>query len=247
MIILWRKLSLSEKIKMSEGAIKCSVVVPVFNEEESLEPLFSELLQTMKGLMPYEIVFVDDCSSDKTPAILKEFKSHLPQVVKVVSLPQRSGQTYAMRKGLDATRGEVAVTLDADLQNDPADIPRLLEKMDEGYNCVCGWRKSRQDTLLKAGLSKSGNVLQRLFTGMKIHDVSCTLRAYKKECVDKIALNWEGQHRFIPLSLSLQGYKVGEIVSNHRLRKFGHTKYNHRRIFRVIVDFFRILIARGKK
>jgi len=144
-------------------------------------------------------------------------------------------------------RGNVAVTLDADLQNDPADIPKLLKKMEEGYDCVCGWRKSRQDTLLKAGLSKFGNIMQRLLTGMRIHDVSCTLRAYRKECVPDIALNWEGQHRFIPLSLSLQGYKIGEIVSNHRKRQFGSTKYSHKRIFRVVSDFFKILKTKGKK
>ena len=124
----------------------------------------------------------------------------------------------------------------------------MLKKMEEGnYDCVCGWRKARQDTLLKAGLSKFGNILQRLFTGMKIHDVSCTLRIYKQACIDKIALNWEGQHRFIPLSLSLQGYRIGEIVSNHRLRKFGTTKYSHKRIFRVITDFFKVLKARGRE
>jgi hypothetical protein len=100
--------------------------------------------------------------------------------------------------------------------------------------------------LLKAGLSKFGNIMQRLFTGMKIHDVSCTLRAYRRECVGKIALNWEGQHRFMPLSLSLQGYKLDEIESHHRKRKFGTTKYSHKRIFRVIGDFFRMLKTKGK-
>ncbi|MCK5179556.1 MAG: glycosyltransferase family 2 protein [Candidatus Omnitrophica bacterium] len=234
---------------MPEQNVDYSIIVPVHNEEGSLKPLFSELLRVMTPLnQSYEIVFVNDGSCDRSAEIMDGFAKEFPEVVRVIHLPQRSGQTFGLRTGLDASRGEVAVTLDADLQNDPADIPKMLEEMREGnYDCVCGWRKARQDTLLKAGLSKSGNILQRLFTGMSIHDVSCTLRIYKRDCIDKIALNWEGQHRFIPLSLSLQGYRVGEIVSNHRLRQFGATKYSHKRIFRVITDFFKVLRAKGKK
>lgn len=231
-----------DTIGVEGKTLECSIVIPVYNEEESLEPLFAELLGVMTPLRRrYEIVFVDDCSNDRSPAILEEFRQRLPEIVRLIKLSERSGQTTALRKGLEAANGAVTVTLDADLQNDPADIPRILQKMNEGYDCVCGWRKARQDTPLKAGLSKIGNVLQRLFTGMKIHDVSCTLRAYQHQCLGKIALDWEGQHRFIPLSLSLQGYKVGEIVSHHRARKFGYSKYSHRRIFRVVTDFFKIL------
>jgi glycosyltransferase involved in cell wall biosynthesis len=234
---------------MSEKKIDYSIVIPVYNEEGSLQMLFAELVQVMTLLnRPYEMVFVNDGSSDGSSAMMEKFHAEFPEVVRVVHLPERRGQTFALRKGLDASRGERVATLDADLQNDPNDIPQMLKKMDEGpYDCVCGWRKARQDTLLKAGLSKLGNVLQRTFTGMNIHDVSCTLRIYRRTCLDKIALNWEGQHRFIPLSLSLQGYRVGEIVSHHRQRKFGTTKYSHKRIFRVIGDFFRVLKAGGRK
>jgi len=201
-----------------------SVVVPVYNEEESLKPLLGEILQAVTTLnQPYEIIFIDDCSNDKSAQILDEFRSNLPEAVKIIPLSKRSGQTFAMNKGLKAVKGEIAVTLDADLQNDPADIEKLIEKIREGNDCVCGWRKSRQDTSLKASLSKLGNILQRVITGLKIHDVSCTLRAYKRPCIERIPLNWEGQHRFIPLCLSLQGFKVDEIVSHHRLRKFGTT------------------------
>ena len=228
--------------------IKYSIVIPVYNEEGSLKPLFAELLAVMTPINnPYEIVFVNDCSYDQSLLIMEGFQKEFPEVVRIVNLDKRSGQTFGLRKGLDATKGEFAVTLDADLQNDPADIPKMLKKMEEGFDCVCGWRKARQDTPLKTVLSKTGNVLQRLVTGMKIHDVSCTLRIYKRVCIDKIALNWEGQHRFIPLSLSLQGYRIGEVVSNHRLRKFGNTKYSHKRIFRVISDFFRVLKAKGRQ
>lgn len=232
----------------SKGILDCSIVVPVYNEEESLRNLFGEILKVMTPMRnDYEVIFVDDCSSDASSKIINDFCDEFPEVAKNLPLTERSGQTYALKQGLESAIGKIVISLDADLQNDPGDIPRLLEKMKEGYDCVCGWRKSRQDTVLKAAMSKFGNVMQRLFTGMKIHDVSCTLRAYKKECVGKIALNWEGQHRFIPLSLSLQGYRVGEIVSNHRKRKYGYSKYNHRRVFRVVVDFFRVLSVRGKK
>src|SRR3989339_93231 len=232
----------------SKGILDCSIVVPVYNEEESLRDLFGEILKVMTPMRnDYEVIFVDDCSSDASSKIINDFCDEFPEVAMNLPLTERSGQTYALKQGLESAIGKIVISLDADLQNDPGDIPRLLEKMKEGYDCVCGWRKSRQDTVLKAAMSKFGNVMQRLFTGMKIHDVSCTLRAYKKECVGKIALNWEGQHRFIPLSLSLQGYRVGEIVSNHRKRKYGYSKYNHRRVFRVVVDFFRVLSVRGKK
>jgi len=232
---------------MSEHPIEYSIVIPVYNEEESLKPLYAELLQVMTPLnKSYEIIFVNDCSSDQTLSILEALRRDFPEVVRIISFSKRSGQTCGLRAGLDAAKGDIAITMDADLQNDPVDIPKMLSKIEEGYDCVCGWRKARQDTLLKAGLSKMGNILQRLFTGMIIHDVSCTLRIYRRKCIDKMALNWEGQHRFIPLSLSLQGYRIGEVISNHRLRQFGTTKYSHKRIFRVVTDFFKILKTKGR-
>ena len=224
-----------------------SVVVPVYNEEESLPVLYGEIERVLKPLGRFEIILVDDGSSDQSPQILKQLEKNHPGIIRVITLNERSGQTKAMRIGLDAVKGDVAITMDADLQNDPADIPKMLAKMGQGFDCVCGWRLSRQDKWLKARLSKFGNVMQRIFTGMTIHDVSCTLRVIKRECISHIALNTEGQHRFIPLSLSLQGYKIGEIVSNHRLRAYGQTKYNHKRIFKVVVDFFAMLATRGKK
>ncbi|HBR15797.1 MAG TPA: glycosyltransferase [Candidatus Omnitrophica bacterium] len=233
---------------ISGGRPFYSVVIPVYNEEESLEPLFREISETMKSLnRDFEVIFINDYSSDSSLSILERFKRQFPATVNVISLSQRSGQTFCLRQGLNAAQGDVVMTMDADMQNDPADIPRMLKKLEEGADCVCGWRKAREDTPLKAGLSKFGNILQRTLTGLKIHDVSCTLRVYQRDCVDKIALNWEGQHRFIPLSLSLQGYKIAEVVSHHRQRKFGRSKYSHKRIFRVMVDFFRVLAARGRK
>ena len=219
-----------------------SLVVPVYNEEESLDPLFHEIKAQMEGLKrSYEIIFVDDCSSDGSRSKMEGYKKQHPTLINIIGLPHRCGQTCALRKGLEAVRGTIAITLDADLQNDPADIPKLLKKMEEGYAMVCGWRKDRRDLTLKKSLSKFGNCLQRMFSGLRIHDVSCTLRAFKRECIPHIALEWEGQHRFIPLSVSQKGYKVGEIVSHHRQRQYGYSKYNHKRIFKVAADFFKVL------
>lgn len=223
-----------------------SIVIPIHNEEESLRPLLAEILAVMTPLnCRYEVILVNDCSSDQSPRILEDFVRHLPEVIRVIHLKSRSGQTHALKEGLQKAQGEIIITLDGDSQNDPMDIPRLLEKMTGGFDCVCGWRKDREDTLLKAGLSKFGNILQRTLTRLKIHDISCTLRAYKKECLKNLHLDWEGQHRFIPLMLSLEGCRIGEIISRHRRRQFGKTKYNHRRILRVAGDFFKILSKEG--
>ena len=222
--------------------LEYSVVIPVYNEIESLDTLFEELKTQMDTLQsPYDIIFVNDGSSDGSLEKLRDFQKEFPSLVRLIDLPTRQGQTYALRKGIQEASGRIVVTLDADLQNDPADIPRLLAKFTEGYDVVCGWRKSRRDLPLKISLSKLGNVAQRVFTGMRIHDISCTLRAYKRECVRQLTLDWEGQHRFIPLILSKKGFKVGEIVSNHRQRQFGFSKYSHKRIFRIVTDFFRVL------
>lgn len=219
-----------------------SIVIPVFNEKESLNTLLSEILAAMTPLTcVYEIIFVDDGSTDGSTDILKEFVVNLPEIVRVVVMENRVGQTLALKKGFHAAEGAVVISMDADLQNDPKDIPKLIEKIIQDYHCVCGWRKTRRDPFVKRLLSKLGNVSQRVLTGLKIHDISCTLRAYKRECVKHVPLEWEGQHRFIPLSLSQQGYKIGEIESNHRPRKFGQTKYKHSRSFRVISDFLKII------
>jgi len=221
-----------------------SIVIPVLNEEESLEVLFSELKTQLDALQAScEIIFINDCSTDRSLPIMESLRQQYPELVYIVTLPQRSGQTYALRTGLKVARGAVVITLDADLQNDPADISKLIARMREGYDVVCGWRRDRQDPPLKKVLSKLGNVLQRIFTGMKIHDVSCTLRAYKRECLADLKLQWEGQHRFIPLMLSKKKYKIGEIVSHHRTRRFGYSKYSHKRIFKVIADFFKVWLG----
>ena len=222
---------------------KLSVVIPVFNEEESLDALLSELKKGLSTLdSSCEVIFVNDGSTDTSLKKLKDYQAAQNNgFLKIVDLPQRSGQTFALKKGLQSAQGDIIISLDADLQNDPADISRLLEKINEGFDVVCGWRKDRNDPPVKKVLSKIGNILQRAFSGLKVHDVSCTLRAYRRNCLGDLNLNWEGQHRFIPLILSKKGYKVAEVTTNHRSRRFGYSKYNHKRIFKVMADFFRIL------
>ncbi len=219
-----------------------SIVVPVHNEAESLPILWNELKREMEKLtQSYEVIFVDDGSSDRSLEFLADLQNSFPQEVQVIRLAQRRGQTFALKEGLSRIRGKIAMTLDADLQNDPADIPRLLEKMEEGYDVVCGWRRVRMDEPLKRTFSQLANILQRQMTGVPVHDLSCTLRIYKRECLNDVSLTWDGQHRFIPLILFRRGYKIAEVVSNHRKRFYGTSKYRHRRIPQVVLHFFKIL------
>ncbi len=222
----------------------CSAVVPVYNEQDSLEILCRELMAALSAMGAwFEIIFVNDGSTDETGGILESFVRRYGDRVRVVSSSRRTGQTAALKRGIDAARGEVLITLDADLQNDPADIPLLVERLKQGYDVVCGWRKARRDKPLKTFLSQLANRLQRLLSGLKIHDVSCTLRVYRRTCLAQLPLDREGEHRFIPLILSLQGYRISEIEAHHRPRRFGQSKYNHKRAFKVIADFVRILFT----
>lgn len=235
----------TDQVRENVVGVFVTLVVPVYNEEESLKLLVDEIFEAMNDFEPVELILVDDASDDNSLNVMRSLKEARPDQIKIVHLAQRSGQTFALKKGLDVSTGKMIVTMDADLQNDPHDIPGMIKKLEEGYECVCGWRKKRQDTWLKAILSKTGNRLQRWLTGLTVHDVSCTLRVYRRGCISRIPLNWEGQHRFIPLALSLQGYRVAEVESHHRDRAHGYSKYSHRRIFRVIRDFFRILKSKG--
>ncbi len=224
-----------------------SIIIPVYNEEKSLKTLYAEIEEAMAALEgEFETIFVDDGSSDSSREVIQEMLASRPGRLRLIPLEQHRGQTHALAAGLEAGTGDIVVTLDADLQNDPRDIPRLVKKMDEGADVVCGWRRSRQDKFLKTALSRAGNFVQRSLTGLAIHDVACTLRAYKRHCIPAIALKTEGEHRFIPLSLFLQGYKIAEVVSHHRPRKYGQGKYRHKRIFKVIVDFLKLITVQER-
>ncbi|MBI4150518.1 glycosyltransferase family 2 protein [Candidatus Woesearchaeota archaeon] len=214
--------------------MKLSIVIPTFNEAQNVPLLHDELSKVLKGLKhQYEIIFVDDGSNDGTRDALRRLASD--KNVKVLFHRRNFGQTAAMDSGFKYAHGDIIITMDADLQNDPADIPKLLAKLDEGYDVVSGWRKHRQDPVSKKLFSRIAGSLRRMLTREKIHDSGCTLKAYRKECFANLDLYGE-MHRYIPAILTWRGFRVTEIVVNHRARKFGTTKYGMGRILRGFLD-----------
>ncbi len=219
---------------------KVSIVIPVFNEEENVPILYEKLKKVLENLnAEYEIIFVDDGSTDRTREILEEIASK-DKKVKVVEFARNFGQTSAMMAGMDFATGDVIITMDGDLQNDPEDIPRLLEKIEEGYDVVSGWRKNRKDAAISRKLpSKIANWLIGRITGVKIHDYGCTLKAYRSSVIKRLRLYGE-LHRFIPALASTvtSTSKIIEIPVKHHPRIYGKSKYGISRTFKVIVDLF---------
>ena len=218
---------------------KISVVVPVFNEEESLPVLHDEIAAALDAMGPRadpaEVIYVDDCSTDASLAVMLELQQRDRRVV-VVKFRRNYGQTAGLAAGFDASRGEVVVTLDGDLQNDPADIPRLLDLMEQGYDVVAGWRKKRHDGFVLRRLpSIIANRLIGVVTGVSIHDTGCTLKAFRRELVKSMSIYAE-QHRFLPVLSAGSGARVAELVVNHRARRFGKSKYGIGRATRVLLD-----------
>jgi len=209
-----------------------SVIVPVFNEEENISILQSELRAALDGL-DYEIVFVDDGSVDCTVERIET----APNVL-LIRFEKNTGQSAALYAGLQAARGANAVLIDGDLQNDPADIPRLLAEIARGADLVCGYRINRQDTLVKRLTSWIANAVRSRFTKDGVRDTGCTLKAIRRECVSAL-VPFKGMHRFIPALLKGAGYRVVEIPVNHRPRRFGQSKYGlGNRALRATIDMF---------
>jgi len=221
-----------------------SIVIPTYNEEENVRPLYLALTRVLGDTgSEYEIVFVDDGSTDGTFRNMQALHTE-DKRVKIVKLKKNFGQSAAMAAGLDYAHGDVIITMDADLQNDPADIPALLEELDKGYDVVCGWRQKRKDTISKKLFSRFANRLRKSLTGEIIHDSGCTLRAYRGECLKDLELYGE-MHRYIPAILSWKGYSFGEILATHRPRTLGKTKYGFRRIPKGFLDL--LLVAFWKR
>lgn len=216
--------------------VELSVVIPAYNEGESVGPLYEELREVLSASgRSYEILFVDDGSTDATFERLRVLHERDP-AVRVVKFRSNFGQSAAMKAGFDHAEGEVIVTMDADLQNDPHDIPKLLEKMAaDDLDVVCGWRYNRHDPFSKKVFSKFANSLRKTLTRETIHDSGCTLRAYRRECVNGLELYGE-LHRYIPAMLLWKGYHVGELQTNHRDRSFGRSKYNWARLAKGFLD-----------
>jgi len=220
--------------------VQISVVVPVFDEEPSLTPLHAQIAAALNGMrVAWEVIYVDDRSSDGSLRVMRELKKHDPHV-RVVQFRARSGQTAALAAGFDHARGSVVVTLDGDLQNDPADIPRLVEELWRGYDIVAGWRKTRNDGFVLRRLpSRIANRLIAWVTDVKIHDTGCTLKAFRRELIERLPIYAE-QHRFLPAMSKRSGARVTEIVVNHRPRQFGRSKYGLGRATRVLLDLLSI-------
>lgn len=224
----------------STPTLQVSVVIPVYNEEESAELLCRRLHESLSPIgRTYELILVDDGSSDRTWEVLTRMAGEIPGL-ELIRFRRNYGQTAAMSAGFHAARGEVVITLDADLQNDPADIPKLLDRIDKGFDVVSGWRKDRKDAFINRRLpSMLANGLISKITGVSLHDYGCTLKAYRHDIVKNINLYGE-MHRFIPALASWVGGSIDEVVVNHHARQFGKSKYGISRTFRVILDLFTV-------
>jgi len=217
-----------------------SIVVPVYNERENVEPLYAALTQTARTLrQSYELLLVDDGSTDGAGDALDRLAA-ADKAVKVVHFRRNFGQTAALSAGMHLASGDIIVTLDADLQNDPADIPLLVARLDEGYDLVHGWRKDRQDAFLSRRLpSKVANWLISRVTGFAVHDLGCTLKAMRREVAGELQLYGE-MHRFIPILAHWRGARCAEVVTRHHPRRFGKSKYGISRTVRVVLDLMTV-------
>ena len=220
--------------------VSISIVVPIYNEEESLPFLVNQLLDVLKPMEEtFELVLVNDGSSDNSAEVMRKLSMEVPELVGVV-LRKNYGQTAAMAAGFDISSGEIVVTLDGDLQNDPADIPLLINKIRDGFDLVSGWRYRRKDSALSRKLpSKIANRLIGKVTGVRLNDYGCSLKAYRKEVLIDMRLYGE-LHRFLPVLANIEGARITEVKVNHRARQFGSSKYGIDRTFRVLMDLLTV-------
>ena len=220
---------------------RVSVIIPVYNEAESLPMLQNALHHALDDLdFPWEVIYIDDGSADQSLPILVEIAREDPNHVCVVQLRRNFGQTAAIAAGIDYAQGDILVLMDADMQNDPADIPMMLEKIQQGYDVVSGWRINRQDPFMTRKLpSQIANGLISRVTGVHLHDYGCTLKAYRREVITGFRLYGE-MHRFIPAFAGWVGANIIEVPVNHHPRRFGKTKYGLERTLKVILDLFTV-------
>jgi len=216
-----------------------SVVVPLLNEQDNIGPLYEQITQTLKDKYHYEIIFVDDGSSDNSFNILADLQK-ADNRMRVISFRKNFGQTAALSAGFAHAQGKIIVAIDADLQNDPADIPEMIDKLNEGFDVVSGWRKKRHDNAITRLLpSKIANWVISRITGVKLHDYGCTLKVYRREVLEETKLYGE-MHRFIPALASWSGATIAEMTVNHRPRTAGKTKYGIGRTLKVILDLITV-------
>jgi glycosyltransferase involved in cell wall biosynthesis len=231
---------MATRIKQAHTAAPhLSVVVLVYNEVESVAPLHAELIAVLDAMdVTYEVVYIDDGSRDGSTERLAQLTLNNPRI-RVVSFRRNFGQTAAVQAGIDNARGEILVFMDGDMQNDPHDIPRLLQSMDAGYDVVSGWRKNRQDEAARVLPSRIANWIIARVTGVPLHDFGCTLKAYRRDVIQDVKLYGE-MHRFIPVYASWVGARIVELPVNHRARAFGQSKYSLSRTSRVLLDLMTV-------
>lgn len=224
-----------------QAVTEFSVIIPVYNEQSSIVPLFSSLRIVMDALAkPYEIIFVNDGSTDDTLKVLKSLASENLIGINL----KHSGKSLALQAGFDRAKGKIIITMDGDGQNDPEDIPRLLEKITEGYDVVCGWRRLRHDPPIKKISSKIANGIRKMAFRENLHDVGCALRAYKAQSLMGLRLCRQ-RHRFLTAILKKRGARIGEVDVRHYPRRAGKSKYGTiKRLFGSMPDFFAILLER---
>jgi glycosyltransferase involved in cell wall biosynthesis len=218
---------------------RISLVIPVYNEEENLPELFRELTEVLEKLsVSFEIIFIDDGSKDRSEAILREFALQDGRV-RIIFFQKNCGQSAAFAAGFRSARGEIVVTMDADLQNDPHDIPLLLDKI-TSYDVVCGWRANRQDSLVRKISSWIANKTRNWVSDEQIKDVGCSLKAFRRECLQSFYY-FKGMHRFFPTLIKMEGCSVAEVKVNHRPRRFGEAKYGiGNRALRGLIDLLAV-------
>ncbi len=219
-----------------------TLIIPVYNEKDSLQLLYESVTQVLNPLgLTWEVIFVDDGSRDESLTVLRQIATNDMAHVRVVSFRRNFGQTAAIAAGIDYSIGDTIVLLDADLQNDPADIPNLLAKLDEGYDLVSGWRKIRQDNTITRNLpSAVANWIISTATGVRLHDYGCTLKAYRRDALAGFRLYGE-MHRFIPVFAHSIGSRIGEIPVRHHSRQFGKTNYGLERTLKVLLDLVTVI------
>ncbi|MCH8068443.1 MAG: glycosyltransferase family 2 protein, partial [Candidatus Marinimicrobia bacterium] len=218
---------------------KISVIIPAYNEEQSLPILLDEVEGALSGKFEYEIIVIDDGSTDGSFELLQK-RAKSDGKIRVSRFLRNYGKSTALSEGFKKARGDYIITLDSDLQDDPNEIPRLIEILESGYDLVSGWKKNRRDPFSKRIPSKFFNFITRILTGIKLHDFNCGLKAYRKSVVKSLDI-YGGMHRYIPVLVCKKGYKVTETVVNHRQRKYGTTKFGRERYFHGLFDLMTVL------
>jgi glycosyltransferase involved in cell wall biosynthesis len=224
----------------AQESLNLSIVIPTYNEEESIQELYARLLAVLEATdLSWEMIFVDDGSTDGSFFRLQQLRTK-DERVRVIQFRRNFGKTAALIAGFEATRGAVVITMDADLQDEPSEIPRLLQKLDEGYDLVSGWKKVRHDPLSKTLPSRLFNRVVGLGTGIKLHDFNCGFKAYRREVVETVRLYGE-LHRFIPALAYWKGFGVTEIPVEHHARKYGRSKFGAGRLLKGLIDFMKVM------